>query len=132
MANELIAALERQRNEIEQHIQQLRDESAALKRLIIRKKSLALVREGGTKVTAKNTQELYFWYMIHQMLFSSQKDTGRGLRSREIRDQLIQQGETIKYTTLRSYIHRFSKDGRIQKDKHFEKWVLPDYGKEAE
>ena len=61
-----------------------------------------------------------------KMLMDAQKTEGRGMRSGEIRDRLFGQREAIKYTTLRSYLHRFSKDGRIKKDGRTKTWVLPD------
>lgn len=132
MAGEQTTHLERELEEIDKKIEVLRKVRASLQRVIYREKSRAYIREEGIKVTAKNGQELYFWYVIHQMLSNSQKSSGRGLRSREIRDRLLGQQEKIKYTTLRSYLHRFSKDGRIRKDERSHTWVLADYRKEAQ
>lgn len=132
MAGELITPLEQRLEEIDKQIELLQRDRAVLRRMIYREMTLAYVREEGIKVTAKNQQELYFWYVIRQLLSNSQKSSGRGLRSREIRDRLLGQQEKIKYTTLRSYLHRFSKDGRIRKDERSYTWVLSDHRKEAE
>ena len=132
MAGELITRLEQRLEEIDKQIESLQRDRAVLRRMIYREMTLAYVREEGIKVTAKNQQEFYFWYVIRQLLSNSQKSSGRGLRSREIRDRLLGQQEKIKYTTLRSYLHRFSKDGRIRKDERSYTWVLSDHRKEAE
>ena len=132
MADELTKRFEQELEEIDKKIEVLQMDRAALQRMIFREKTLAYVREEGTKVSAKNQQERYYWFAIRQMLSNSQKSSGRGLLSREIRDRLLGQQEKIKYTTLRSYLHRFSKVGRIRKDERSYTWVLSDYRKEAE
>ncbi len=130
MTDDHLTQLEVERDRIDQQIMELRQKRDYVQQLIRQHLATKFLEEKGFKATKKNQREIYYWAVIRQMLIHTQKEEGKGLQSREIYKRLTSQHETIKYSTLRSYLHRFSKMNRITKDHASKTWIVTESIKE--
>ena len=124
MTDDYLTRLESERDRINQQIEELKRKQNHLQELIRHEMATRYLKEEAFKITKKNQTEIYFWAIIRQMLLHEQTTENKGLKSREIYDRLVTHHENIKYSTLRSYLHRFSKDTRIEKDHISRTWKL--------
>lgn len=130
MSDDHLTRLKIERDRIDQQMLELRQKRDYVQQLIRQHLATKFLEEKGFKTTKKNQHEIYYWAIIRQMLVQTQKEERKGLQSREIFKRLISQHETIKYSTLRSYLHRFSKMNRIKKDKNSKTWIVTESTKE--
>ena len=124
MTDDHLIHLEVERDRIDQQIMELKQKRGFVQQLIRQHLATKFLKEKGFKTTKKNQREIYYWAVIRQMLIQTKKEEGKGLQSRQIYKRLTSQHETIKYSTLRSYLHRFSKMNRITKDHSSETWIV--------
>ncbi len=124
MSDDHLARLEIERERIDQQIVELTQKRDYVRQLIRQHLATKFLEETGYKTTKKNQGEIYYWAVIRQMLIQTQEKERKGLQSRDIYNRLISRHETIKYSTLRSYLHRFSKMNRITKDQESKTWII--------
>ncbi len=130
MTDDHLTHLEVERDRIDQQIMELKQKRDYVQQLIRQHLATKFLEEKGFKTTKKNQREIYYWAIIRQMLIQKKREEGKGLQSREIYKRLTSQHETIKYSTLRSYLHRFSKMNRITKDHASKTWIITESIKE--
>lgn len=124
MTDDHLTRLEVERDRIDQQILELKQKRGFVQQLIRQHLATKFLKEKGFKTTKKNQREIYYWAVIRQMLIHTKKEKGKGLQSREIYNRLTSQHEIIKYSTLRSYLHRFNKMNRIKKDNASKTWIV--------
>lgn len=130
MSDDHLTRLEIERERIDQQIMELRQKRDYVQQLIRQHLATKFLEEKGFQTTKKNQREIYYWAIIRQMLIQTQKEEVKGLKSKEIYKRLTSQHEPIKYSTLRSYLHRFSKMNRITKDHASGTWIVTESIKE--
>lgn len=131
MPEDYLADLERKSAEIERQIRELQAERELLESIIRRRKVDKLRAGAGVVITKKNETQIFVWGLIRHMLQEEQrreKGKVRGLRTKEIFERLSRDIREIKYTTVRSHLHRLSKEGRIYQKSRGGIWRLTEGG----
>ena len=125
MPDDYIAELESRRADLDRQFRGLVREMEYLD-AIIRKRKVEIFNAGrNLRATRKNERQIFVWGLIRQMLIdehAKKKGKGKGLKTREIYDQLIKDQEYVKYPTLRSYLHRLNRTGRISQTQRSGMW----------
>lgn len=128
MDTKYLRDLEQRRKELEERIEQQQVELDHLN-AIMRQHFVVMAVEGhGIPVTRKNRRFLEITGYVRRFLnecFLEDKDAG--LRAREIYDLFVQDHIDLKYSTLRSYLHRLKNEEMIYQDRHGGPWHLVEH-----
>ena len=127
MATDYLAGLERRRSELIRRIQDLNGDLRQVEAMIRQENIDIYIGVHEIKKTKKNYMQLLVWARIRQFLIEeNRKNKGKGLRTRDIYQRMINDNADVKYTTLRSHIHRLKKEDRIYQESHSGMWRLTD------
>lgn len=110
MRDTFLEHLEAEKRDVERQIAQLKDKLRYVNELLIKRKASQIGAAKGQVVNAKNVNDVFFRHTIRQLLTAAR----HGLSSSEVYRRLTIEGHHVKYATVRSYLHRMSKQGIVR------------------
>ena len=128
-----VQSLELDLKKVELEILKLQKVKRSLETLMLWQKAEGGFINESFKNTKKNKNRIQFWTSIFKMLLDKdQQDPGQGLTTSTIYERLLKEGINIKYSTVRSHIHRLKNEGLIYQYKHGGMWRLSERTKVKE
>jgi hypothetical protein len=118
-----ILNLEKEKRELQERIDDLRRQIIIIDSLIIKRRAQLMADAGGTKITIKNIDKLFFETLICDIIRLSKN----GIRTADIQAEIKKRGYKLNYNTLRAYVVYLRDAGKIVKNKNnIYNWILPE------
>jgi hypothetical protein len=125
MAGKHLAELERKRSTLQTRIRGMVEELRAIESQISEIKADEFFSDGRIQINNKNRKKILILSFVRQYLLDfHEKHRGQGLTTKELYDRVSISSGNLKYSSFRSYLHRFEREGLLYKAEHGGRWRL--------